>query len=145
MKYRDEEEILLMIAKFESGTIPRSDWRHAEHLIVACRYLFEHDFEEAAFRMRSGILSLLTAFGVDQTAESPYHETLTVFWMRAVDAFRLEHPELWFFELCERITSEFDKDFPLRFYSRERLFSADAKRTFLEPDLVALNKARRLD
>ena len=30
------------------------------------------------------------------------------------------------------------RDWPLRFYSRERLFSVEARRTFVPPDLAAL-------
>jgi hypothetical protein len=30
------------------------------------------------------------------------------------------------------------RDWPLRFYSRERLFSVEARRHFIEPDLQAL-------
>jgi hypothetical protein len=30
------------------------------------------------------------------------------------------------------------RDWPLRFYSRERLFSVEARRTFVKPDLAAL-------
>ncbi len=145
MKYKDEREIDEMIRTFECGSIPRSDWHHEEHLIVACRYVFDLEFPDAVNKMRAGILALLKAFNVPDDKESPYNETLTVFWVRAVDNFRRQNPDLTFFETCRGVTKEFDKDFPFRFYSRERLFSADARRTFIEPDLVALNNPDSFD
>jgi hypothetical protein len=36
------------------------------------------------------------------------------------------------------------RDWPLRFFSRERLFSAEARRSHIAPDLVPMNsKVRR--
>lgn len=35
MKYASENEIYALVRAFEEATISESDWRHAEHLVVA--------------------------------------------------------------------------------------------------------------
>jgi hypothetical protein len=65
----------------------------------------------------------------------PYHETLTVFWMRAVDDFRKSKNGASMLGICNELTENFDKNYPLRFYSRELLFSDKARAVFVEADL----------
>jgi len=87
-KYRSEKAILNLVELFETATISREAWKHAEHLTVALYYITNHDIETATNKMRSGILKLLReGFKVDLAKEMPYHETLTVFWMRTVSEF----------------------------------------------------------
>ena len=87
-KYRSEKAILNLVELFETATISREAWKHAEHLTVALYYITNHDIETATDKMRSGILKLLReGFEVDLAKEMPYHETLTVFWMRTVSEF----------------------------------------------------------
>lgn len=133
--YENENEIKSLVESFENGTIAEADWRHAEHLTVALYYLSNHDFETALAKMRGGIFNLLRAFQVDLTKEMPYYETLTVFWMRAVDDFRKSKAGSPPVEICRELLLNFDKDYPLRFYSRELLFSETARASFVEPDL----------
>lgn len=135
-KYSNEEDIVALISKFESGTIERSEWRHAEHLVAALYYLTWLDFEAATKKMREGIFNLLKAFKVDLTKEMPYHETLTVFWMRTVAEFNESRNGATLVEKANELVSLFDKDYPLRFYSREFLFSNGARARYVEPDLV---------
>ena len=124
-----------MVGSFERGEISRDEWRHAEHLIVALYYLSHHDFETALTKMRDGIFNLLRAFEVDLSKEMPYHETLTVFWMRTVADFSNSKNGASLTEKAGELVGKFDKDYPLRFYSRERLFSDEARKMFIESDL----------
>jgi hypothetical protein len=136
MVYKSEDEILSIIRVFESGTIARADWRHNEHLTVAFYYAFHHDFETALAKMRSGIFNLLEAFGVDLSKEMPYHETLTVFWMRTIFDFLESQKEKSFVETANKILEMCgDKDLPLKYYSRDFLFSDEARKNFVKGDL----------
>ena len=137
-KYRNENEIFALLRSFENATISREEWKHAEHLVVALCYLEKHDLETATLKMRSGILHLLEkGYGLDLTKEMPYHETITVFWMRTAYAFSLMHKELSFVEKANSLCELFDKKYPLRFYSRELLFSDRARAEYVGPDLAA--------
>lgn len=134
-KYSCEDEILSVVSGFENGTIRREDWGHAEHLIVANHYLSENDFDAALSKMREGILNLLKAFEIDFSKEMPYHETMTVFWMRTVFDCREKNKHLSLVEICDELIEKCDKNYPLKFYSRELLFSNEARDRFVEPDL----------
>ncbi|MGC2235300.1 MAG: hypothetical protein WA584_04020 [Pyrinomonadaceae bacterium] len=135
MKYTTDDEICAIVESFEDGTISRDDWKHAEHLTVALYYLSNHDFETSLRMMREGIFNLLKAFEVDLTKEMPYHETMTVFWIRTVYDFKNSKNGASMVEICSELTGKFDKDYPLKFYSRELLFSDEARAKFVEGDL----------
>ena len=135
MRYNSENEILSVVESFESGTISRDDWRHAEHLTVALVYLSNAEFDAAYAKMRSGIFNLLESFGVDLSKEMPYHETMTIFWMKTVEDYKKSCENDSILETCNELVEKFDKDYPLRFYSRELLFSDEARTKFVEADL----------
>jgi hypothetical protein len=136
MSYKTVEEIEALVKAFENGTISRDEWRHAEHLTVALYYLSNNDFPGALGKMREGIFNLLRSFAIDLSKEMPYHETLTVFWMKTVADFAQAKTETSLVEICSALIAAHDKDFPLRFYSRECLFSDAARSQYIKPDLV---------
>lgn len=135
MKYTNENEISAIVESFENATISREDWRHAEHLTVALYYLSTEDFDAAYQKMREGIFNLLRAFEVDFTKEMPYHETLTVFWLKTVEEFRKSRRDGSNLEIHNELVEKFDKDYPLKFYSRDYLFSEKARAEFVEGNL----------
>ena len=134
-RFKNEIEICDLVTSFEDATVTREAWRHADLLVVALYYLCIYDLEEATTRMRSGLFKLLDAFKVDLTKEMPYHETLTVFWMRTVAEFNASKNDDSLVDKTNELVSVYDKDYPLRFYSREYLFSEDARAAFVEGDL----------
>jgi hypothetical protein len=137
--YSTEKQILDVIKAFETATIAREKWRHAEHLIVANYYLTNSEsLSDAYHKMRGGIFNLLESFGVDLSKEMPYHETLTMFWMKTVDDFRKTKNGYSMLDICIELTETFDKDYPLRFYSRDLLFSDEARARFVEADIAPL-------
>lgn len=143
MKYRSEEEISALVRSFEEATIPHAEWKHAEHLVVALYYLSRCDIKEASHKMRTGILNLLeNGFKVDLKKEMPYHETITVFWMRAVAEFNASKNGASLIEKANEVVETFDKDYPMRFYSRDLLFSNSARSRFVEPDLRMADAAK---
>lgn len=136
MRYETEEEIREVVRTFEDASIARGVWKHAEHLTVALHYLSLHDLETATIKMREGIFKLLTdGFKVDLEKEMPYHETLTVFWMRTVADFNAAKNGSSILEKVNELVATYDKDHPLKFYSREFLFSDVARARFCAPDL----------
>src|SRR3954447_1489164 len=122
MRFSDEEEIRELVRSFEDATISRDKWKHAEHLTVALHYLTLHDIDTATAKMRAGILKLLKAFAVELSKEMPYHETLTVFWMRTVAEFSGSKNCASLLHKANELVATYYKDHPLKFYSREYLF-----------------------
>lgn len=135
MKYKTEKEIFEVIENFENCKIERGTWGHPEHLILAFYYATNNDFETALNKMRDGIFNLLKSFAVDLSKEMPYHETLTVFWMRTIFDFTKSVNKDSIVSLVDEMIEKFDKDYPLKFYSRELLFSDEARAKFVRSDL----------
>ena len=140
MRFKDEEEIAEVVRGFEDATISRDKWKHAEHLTVALHYLTLHDFETATAKMRNGILKLLKAFEIDLSKEMPYHETLTIFWMRAVADFNASKNGTPLLDKANELVATYDKDYPLRFYTREYLFSDEARAGFVAGDIENVDR-----
>lgn len=138
--YAATEEIASLVRAFESGALPFSAWNHAAHLTVALSYALHHDWPDAVHRMREGIKRYNTAHGVVTTRERGYHETLTLFWLRFVRDFlesnRNEGCAL--VHLANELVALADKNTPLEFYSRDRLYSWEARIAWVEPDLKSL-------
>jgi hypothetical protein len=57
-----------------------------------------------------------------------------VFWLETVDGFRKENEDRSLAENTNRLVNEFPKDYPLNFYSRERLFSDEARSRYIKPE-----------
>jgi len=142
MKYETETEIFDLIRSFENGTISRENWKHAEHLTVAFYYADNSpSLNEAADKMRGGIFNLLKSFGVDLEKEMPYHETMTRFWMNLVYDFAKTQNGYSIVEAANLMIENFgDKDLPLKFYSRELLFSDRARKDFVAPDIKEFSR-----
>lgn len=136
MRFKNEGEINEVIRTFEDATVSRDAWKHAEHLTVALHYVTHHDIETATEKMRTGIFNLLVAFGVDLTKEMPYHETMTVFWMRTIAEFNASTNGDSLLDKTNEMIETYDKDYPLRFYTRELLFSDEARARFLDGDIA---------
>lgn len=140
-RYETEAAIAELVRSFEDRTISREDWKHPEHLIVALYLVEAYGLTEAVARMRSGLLALLRSYGVDLEKEMPYHETLTVFWMRTVYAYSLMKNGDLLSEKAKGLVPAYSKDLPLRFYTEELLFSDRARVEYVEPDIRPLDHA----
>jgi hypothetical protein len=137
MNFERDEEVNLLAQAFEERTLSKSEWTHAMHLVVGLYYCYHHPPGVAKNLMSDGIYWLNDAHGTPNTAESGYHETLTVFWLRTV-AIYLEKAgrDKGLAELANGLTEAFnDTRLPLKYYSRERLFSVEARMNYVEPDL----------
>ena len=138
MIYKTDEEIKSLIERFENCDVSAKEWTHAAHLTAALWYCRHHDLETATARMRKGIFKLNAAHGTPNTPTRGYHETLTVFWMRTVWDFlgNIEDKSSVYSLTNDLIETYSDSCFPLRFYSRELLFSPEARANYVEPDLI---------
>lgn len=128
-----------LLQAFEQAAIQLEDWKHETHVRVAWIMIDRYGVDEAVGRMRDGIKRLNAANGVVDALHSGYHETLTVAWLRVIDAIRrsrgAESSSQAFFDEHTQLHSKM----MLRlFYSRDQIMSAEAKATFVEPDLTAL-------
>lgn len=124
------------IQKFEAGTLSKPQWTHHAQLAVAFWYLSQLSEAEALATVRQRIRAYNEASGTPNTDTGGYHETLTRFFLGGVSAHVAAHKGKPMAEclaalLCSPLA---EKDWPLRFYSRERLFSVNARHHWVEPD-----------
>lgn len=117
---------------FERGDIAPSAFTHQSHVRLAWVYLQEGPtFEAALARVRDEIQRFAAAAGASQK----YHETITVAWMMLLDTARTRVDASCSFEELLRLVPELaDKDLPLKYYTRERLFSDEARAGWILPD-----------
>lgn len=129
------------LRRFEDHSLPLEEWNHRAHLKVAYLYLNQFSFAETLERLRTGIQAYNAAHGIESTLTSGCHETMTQVWLQLVSSalhqFGPADTADAFFDTQPQLNN---KDAPLLFYSRGRLMSAEAKRSFVEPDLAALPK-----
>jgi hypothetical protein len=122
-------------------TLPRAEWTHEAHL-AATTYLLTRRPDIAIDKELPGIIRRYneSAGGVNDDTQG-YHETITRVFLHGVRLFLAEaDPGEPLHELInELLLSPMGRrDWPLRFYSAERLFSVDARRRFVPPDVAAL-------
>ena len=120
---------------FENGTVSPAEFGHLAHVRVAWVYLREApSVEEALARMRDAIRRFAAAAGASQK----YHETLTVVWMKLLADVQARGASGELAGVLRAHPVLADKDLPLRYYSRERLFSDEARTAWVEPDRLPL-------
>jgi hypothetical protein len=80
------------------------------------------------------------ATGVANTDTDGYHETITQASLRAARSFLGQDPGCSLFATCNALMASplGRSDWLLAYWTRERLFSVDARRRWVEPDLKAL-------
>lgn len=150
-----DDEFLLA---FQTCTFTRPEWTHEAHVRMAWLYLTRLPFVEALDRIRTGIQKLNAKIGQPpNTHRAPpqrscnitlrvssngdpngYHETITIAFSRLIASrVRLGEDYLAF---RDRNPDLFDRTLPAPFqhYTKERLWSPEARRGFIEPDVAEL-------
>ena len=120
--------------------LPRAAWTHEAHL-GACLWLLS---ERPDIDIDAEIGTIIRRFnesvgGVNDDTQG-YHDSITHAYVAGVRLFLSQSGETG---LAARVNALLLSDmgrreWPLRFYSRERLFSVAARRGFVEPDLAPL-------
>jgi len=136
--YRSLAEIESVVHGFQWCTLPRERWTHAAHLTVALWYHLRVPWPDAERLIRSGIKRFNAAHGIVTTPTGGYHETMTLFWIRMVRNYLddVRGQKLSILVLYNGMLDRYGcKELPLEYYSRERLFSVEARANWVEPDL----------
>ena len=120
----------------ERGQIANEDFHHVSHLHVAWVYLAESSsVQQAANKMRDTLRRFAATAGKPQK----YHETITLFWVHLLSRAHLNSSGERLEELVRANPQLLEKNFPLAYYSAERLFSDEARTSWVEPDLKPIS------
>ena len=136
--YQNEKEIEAVVRGFESCATTAADFKHASHLTVAVWYLSQGSIAEALEKMRANLFRFVDHHGVSR---EKYNETITLFWLKLAQKF-LDQADKnsSLVETTNRLIEALgDAQSVFDYYSRERLWSPEAKRMWVEPDLKPLD------
>jgi hypothetical protein len=120
-------------------TLPRPEWTHEAHL-AACTWVCRDRPDLTPERDLRHIISRynVSVGGVNDDSQG-YHETITQVYIAAVKAHLAEvGTAMPLFDAVNALllSPRGQRDWPLRFYSRNLLFSVAARRGFVAPDLA---------
>ena len=120
-------------------TLPKARWTHAAHFAAAC-WLLRRTGVDVVREMPGIIRAYNESTGVPNTDTGGYHETITMASLRASRAWLAARPgEALHIAVNGLLGSEFGRsDWLLTYWSKPVLFSVDARRGWLEPNLRAL-------
>jgi hypothetical protein len=120
----------------ERGEIANENFHHASHLHVAWVYLAESlSVQQAADKMRDTLRRYAATAGKPQK----YHETITLFWVHLLSRAQAAGRGRRLEDIVNANPQLLEKNFPLAYYSAERLFSDEARTSWVEPDLRPLS------
>ena len=139
--FADDDAIARIGEGLLARTLPRADWTHEAHL-AATTYLLSRRPDIDLDKELPGIIRRFneSVGGVNDDSQG-YHDTITQVFLHGVRLFlNGADPDGPLHELVnELLLSPMGRrDWPLRFYSAERLFSVAARRQFVPPDLASL-------
>jgi hypothetical protein len=122
-------------------TLSRPEWTHEAHLAATTYLLLRRPDIELDTELPDIIRRFNESVGGVNSDTDGYHETITRVFLHGIRLFLTEAnlDEPLHALVDELLLSAMGRrDWPLRFYSPGRLFSVEARRTFIEPDLAAL-------
>lgn len=140
MGWPSPSELESLISRFHDRTLPKSDWTHHAHLAVGTWLVGTEGPERALVTLRRAIRLLNQAHGTANSDTGGYHETITHAYVILIEGFLRESGDE---DLPARIQSLLRSPLASRaalltFYSKARLFSVEARRAWVEPDLAPL-------
>jgi len=122
-------------------TLPRPEWTHEAHLAATTYLLLRRPDIDLDNKLPGLIRRYNESVGGVNSDTEGYHETITRVFLHGVRMFLAEADTSKPLHVLGNqllLSPPGRRDWPLRFYSRERLFSVEARRSFVEPDIATL-------
>jgi hypothetical protein len=137
--FSSDQELADIGNRLCNRTLPKPAWTHAAHFAATLWVLARRPDLDAERDMPGLIRAYNEATGVANTDTGGYHETITQASIRAARARLADFPGP-LFESCNALLASplGDKNWPLSYWSEARLFSPEARRSWMEPDLKPL-------
>ncbi|ATC25804.1 hypothetical protein EIB18_15430 [Caulobacter vibrioides] len=134
-------DIAALAQRLLDHSLPKAEWTHAAHLTATLRLVRTRN-ADLERDLPNIIRTYNVAVGGVNDDKSGYHETITQAYLAAIRAFDAALPPgLDDAEAARRLLASAlgDKDWPLTHWSRERLFTPEARRGWRDPDLRPLD------
>jgi len=135
--FANDEEIRDVGRGLLDRSLPKAEWTHEAHL-AACLWIMTERLDIDMVRDMRGIISAYNeAVGGVNDDRAGYHDSITHSFIAGVRSWlgRTEADTLVGRVNGLLLAPEGRRDWPLGFYSRDRLFSIEARRNCIPPDL----------
>jgi len=139
--FHNDAEIVHIGEGMMARTLPRPEWTHEAHLATTTYLLTRRPDIDIDNQLPGFIRRYNESVGGVNSDSEGYHETITRVFLHGIRLFLAEaDPKEPLHELVnELLLSPMGRrDWPLRFYTPARLFSVEARRNFIPPDIAAL-------
>ena len=83
---------------FINGELGKDEWTHEAHLVTCWMALRTRTAADALAHLRESIQAHNCGIGIQNTAASGYHETMTAYYVTAIDELDADSPEALFDE-----------------------------------------------
>ncbi len=142
IRHFEREEAVVHVGEgLMARTLPRAEWTHEAHLAATTYLLLRHP----EIDLDADLPGLIRAFnesvgGVNDDTQG-YHDTITRAYLRGVRQFLSEADRSRpIHELVNELLHSpmGRRNWPLRFWSKGRLMSVEARRRYVAPVLAAL-------
>lgn len=117
-------------------TFSAARFHHREHLLATAYLMRCAPGTDVWADLPDIIRRYNVAMGRANSDEAGYHHTIPLFYVDVLERFFADRLDRTLVEACAELLASAlaDKDFVLRFYTRERLFSLEARRGWVAPD-----------
>jgi hypothetical protein len=139
--FTTDAEIESVGERFLVRSLPKEEWTHEAHLATTTWLVLRRPDINVNAELPDLIRRYNESVGGVNSDSEGYHETITRVFLHGVRLFLAEADKA---ESLHELVNELllspmgRRDWPLRFYSPGRLFSVEARREFVEPDIAAL-------
>jgi hypothetical protein len=139
-QFSSDSEIARVGEKFLDRSLPKAEWTHAAHFAVTLWLMRYRPAVDLTGEMPGLIRAFNVATGTPNTDTSGYHETITRASLGATRAMLTASPGRPLHEILDALLDSplGDSKWLLKYWSRERLFSVEARKHWLPPDLKPL-------
>jgi hypothetical protein len=139
--FRSNAEIEYLGEGLLDCTLPKREWTHEAHLAATSYLLLKRPDVDLEKALPSIIRRYNESVGGVNSDSEGYHETITRTFLLGVKLFLSgRNPGSPLHETVNVLlhSPSGRRDWPLRFYSPALLFSVQARRSFVRPDLASL-------
>jgi hypothetical protein len=139
--FTSDAEIAHLGEGLVARTLAKEEWTHEAHLGATTYLLLKRPDIDLDAELPDIIRRFNESVGGVNDATQGYHETITRAYLRGIRLFLEEADDS---EPLHALVNELllspmgRRDWPLRFWSKDRLMSPDARLAYVEPDLAAM-------
>lgn len=138
--YPDDDAVAHVGRRFTDRTLPKPEWTHAGHFAAALWLLRERPDLDLRAEMPGMIRAYNAATGVENNDTSGYHETITLASIDAAESVLAASGGAPLHKVVDVLmeTELGRSDWMLSYWSKDRLFSVEARRGWVPPDIQPL-------